>query len=1047
MRFRGVVVALLLCMAPMAFAGDEPVVLTLQTGEKVEGKLVGFGERRYRVNQGGTVREIEEKDVRRIEFFPAPAAAPAPKPEATAPVPAKTLAKPLSLDDFILPSESLPRGVLATGTRSVAVGLDSTTTTIAGVPARFQLLGTEGYLRIDYRERAELELHVIQNGADYHDRIRTRLKNDLLNANVPGRVIELLDAGPFLAVLVDAGLTPAAYEGLRKLVTERLARAGEIRVDRLPGAFTLGPVEIYAPPAWLPEGIVASRIAGVGAVASFGHGSVDPGESVYTCAAGTIRVRTYSAPGGGLIGAPSREELLPFRTVWLAATKAVSVSVEGEVPAPALAWVESFVDAALKRCSDARDARRLPCGPLPFAMEDLILTEKDLPAAFTPGTSTVRSPAAVERALDALARTEELDNVRALHRGLVERGNSWFKERGAVIQASFFVYGSEAEARKGRLPLGREARSGKAAGEWMALGETTEIFQVRNVLAAIHDGGVTPMAAAAFRAALVARIERVMGARAESETVPQPHRLFRSFWLTVPSAWLPEGLVAGDWEKWKVELEVKGTCLDGGSLVPERCVFASPRGSVAILIAGKADEERFDTPSPDAVKPFALVWIRGKWAIGLRASGSVDERTVAWFEKFISGELERCADTSGATLVRAGEGLAPAPAPPKIGCAQDLVPDERELPKGMKQLQAIPARGDDLKKVVDMLRLIQSLGGNREANFTLGARKVAVDPGDQAALMRGIVELGAGVFEERARAQISVFQYASAADAVPTWLALRRMAALFKDLRITVLKAGPYVGIAHEEGLTPASAAAWNAAVRRRFEAAAPGDVQTAEIPAAVPFEAIQLVVPKEQLPEGLTSGEVSPVTSLGSGGSYAGADSVVRATFASPKGEVEVRLYLPKAGEKLTAPTAEEARSVHTAWNGASKALTLSVTGEVPAAAIAWLEAFLESELKRCWDTAGVARVTSVAAAEPVPQEGGIEGLELDLSLRVKSVSPGTEAERLGLREGDRILAVGGTPVTNSIGMEFAVEKMKWPFKVKVFRDGAEKDLTVEAK
>jgi tetratricopeptide (TPR) repeat protein len=62
--------------AATAFADEGRVTVRLKDGKRVEGRLLGFGERSFRVEVDGRVEEIREGDVLRIEFVPEVAAEP-----------------------------------------------------------------------------------------------------------------------------------------------------------------------------------------------------------------------------------------------------------------------------------------------------------------------------------------------------------------------------------------------------------------------------------------------------------------------------------------------------------------------------------------------------------------------------------------------------------------------------------------------------------------------------------------------------------------------------------------------------------------------------------------------------------------------------------------------------------------------------------------------------------------------------------------------------------------------------------------------------------
>src|SRR5579872_1594022 len=81
MKNWGLALVFALVLAGSARAGDgQTVTIELKTGERVTGKLVGFGDHRYKVKIGDSTLGLREEDIRRIEFgdtvAPHPAVAP-----------------------------------------------------------------------------------------------------------------------------------------------------------------------------------------------------------------------------------------------------------------------------------------------------------------------------------------------------------------------------------------------------------------------------------------------------------------------------------------------------------------------------------------------------------------------------------------------------------------------------------------------------------------------------------------------------------------------------------------------------------------------------------------------------------------------------------------------------------------------------------------------------------------------------------------------------------------------------------------------------------
>ncbi len=620
------VLVLVLGLAGPVLAGEEPVVVELRSGERVEGVLLGFGERVYRIDVGGALREIREADVRRIEFV-----------------------EPVLAEALLPQREDLPACFVevqsqVAGPAQIRAMLERARKAPTE-PENANFIDAAGGLReigvLGGRERAKLLLsvHVYETSADAEAGARG-LRREALRPWKSGRpkddATELLHAGRVVAALLDNGVTPMAYESARKALVARLERvaAGEVRAERLPIEPEFRARRLLVPDFWLPAGLEGEE-AGEGGY-------------VYRGAPGSVELRLVRGAGA---------DLGTFRTAWRAGEKAVTLTVAGDVPADAVAFFERFVEDELARCADTRDAKRVAPREMLLEIADVLPRAGEMPAWL---------PVAAVEVLDAVAIARE------------RRSGETLKPSDTLPEAAAKLMGHEAvewghfqarEVREQRLLDVRLFRYGAAAAaeaaygawrKWMLVTgdeEPFEVFLVRNVVISVEDRSTTGEAAEAFRRALLARCERAAPGAARSERFLKPLR-FLGARICMPDRLLAGGLRFAAIE-WKSEPR-PGT---GDARWHWHARHEGAGGTVHVRLYTGGDADAI------VLGGARTVWRAGDKLVALSVEGLIAEEAAASVERAVEDELARCADTRGARRVRS-----------LVLALEEVVPPPEELP-------------------------------------------------------------------------------------------------------------------------------------------------------------------------------------------------------------------------------------------------------------------------------------------------------------------------------------------------------------------------------
>jgi len=261
MKKWGVLVLVLLASAS-AYAGDETVSVLLRSGERVDGKLVGLTERRWRVKVGSNVIEIAESDVKRIDFVETA------KTAAASETPAPAGEKTFDPEALVPPESELPKGLSAKKTRTFGrAALDgwargaSKDDPVKGGNLEQTFFRAEEVTAFTWSERASLELVVFRypssaDAARFVPFVRKQLRAEGLEKLVDGHVVETIRVGNLFLVLSDTGVTRLTVNAFRAAIAKRLdALSVTPDIEVTPASRALRIELLDVPEALMPVGL------------------------------------------------------------------------------------------------------------------------------------------------------------------------------------------------------------------------------------------------------------------------------------------------------------------------------------------------------------------------------------------------------------------------------------------------------------------------------------------------------------------------------------------------------------------------------------------------------------------------------------------------------------------------------------------------------------------------------------------------------------------------------------------------------------------------
>jgi len=674
--------ALALCLAlaaPFAVrAGEEAVSIELKSGERINGALLDFGERVYRVRVGGVVREVREEDVRSLRFGAAPPTGGG----------AREAEGPLSAED-VLPHGS-PKGIRIEEALTQRYPREKAQSLIREAAAKLRAEGQhagqleesaeglDGLARVRYVEPTgrdsslDVEVYLYKTTADAMQ-ARSGLLPELRRRGAKRSedhpqtlTCEIITCRNLIVAMHDLNASGFARASLRDSIVGNLERLapGEMRTES-PSVRKrpFGRNQLALPEIWLPAGLrdtlqhmplgtklrdglpkgetitavfadnVATRVGGSQFRTEHGRG--------------TATLALYRTPlgAGGKFGTLDPAALSRFRTYWLAPAVLVGLLVEGDVPDETVRFLERFVESELARASDTEGARRhTPLSRIDFA--SLFPLAADVPG-FDDPRFRIAGEEWVKEERAGKANDPDSDEKRALI-GLVNVGSAKYGDQlRESVSVRLWLFDSAATA-AAALPVVRSATVGKPS----MFPRITDVACGGPVLYTFEDDFVMPMAADALRRALDAKILAATGATVTAERLSSEIAQFGDDAIEVSSAWLPPGVRLLDRHNTS-----KST--PAGSSGRSRCWYrVGERGDLEVRAFRGPERARMRGDIRRSGFPDALPE-RAEWeapdaqlTLVIAASGDVPAEIVGWFARNIEAAQARCKDTKGARRVK-----------------------------------------------------------------------------------------------------------------------------------------------------------------------------------------------------------------------------------------------------------------------------------------------------------------------------------------------------------------------------------------------------------
>jgi hypothetical protein len=468
---------------------------------------------------------------------------------------------------------------------------------------------------IRYTERGTLSLTVF--GYATPETARARLVTFRRAAMVEGHddgllseSAEIFQAGRFNAAIrtfdpwhySGAGATALAEDAWRKAVLERLERAapGRVAAEKI-GTKTpsLRLESLICPSAWLPERL---------AVAS------TDGKVIYSAEHGTLALT--------IGGSPTAEELAACRSAWRTDSSTLTLSTTGVVATSTVASLDRFMARELAR--DAHGVTRLtpelpePPRPRLATAAEGVPSRDELPSCMTLATETRWTEHELEtQTKDMLAKSPTDGPIlAAINEGARDAVVIAYDMNRLVL--SIRGYGSVEAAARGFA----NAQRAHAMYDDMR-----EALQVGNLVAFLQDHGDPVPVYDAYRRALVARLEKVTGGSALS----QSFRIAlgdlivydtKSGRFRVPAALLPAELTGVD--TYAVD-DRSGLGLSHGDPNVFHYAFRTAEG--AVELAGFRGGDGVQEPGAEDKGRFSPIWLfdSGRKALTIRTVGTVPE--------------------------------------------------------------------------------------------------------------------------------------------------------------------------------------------------------------------------------------------------------------------------------------------------------------------------------------------------------------------------------------------------------------------------------------
>jgi hypothetical protein len=256
----------------------------------------------------------------------------------------------------------------------------------------------------------------------------------------------------------------------------------------------------------------------------------------------------------------------------------------------------------------------------------------------------------------------------------------------------------------------------------------------------------------------------------------------------------------------------------------------------------------------------------------------------------------------------------------------------------------------------------------------------AVSLGNLKAVFSHAQEVRVHTYSERgALIVLAVFRAATRAEAAAGFDLVRgdgvrglgRAISLHGAVPMKAVLAGNVFAFVADGGVTRVTSRAFRELIEKRL-ASLPGKPTIDDYSSERAFSPALLVVPTEQLPSGLTSCKDTSrfvVQPKGMPDANPEMFSNLRASGVSLEGEKGTIEVLCREGLERgkPEPTPDELASFRKVWVGDTRAVSIGVTGELPAETVAWVEKFVADELARCSDMKA-ARVLGGAAPKESP-------------------------------------------------------------------------------
>lgn len=550
-------------------------------------------------------------------------------PEASAPKVGRPLldATRVSLADFVPAPEELPPGFRLE--RKYFFG-----------PGQSGDVAHTGMVSLQFVERASLTVGIYKAKDDTHESLRVSL--------IAGSgLVDLLDAGSVVIAITEQGsVTLAGREAIIALYAAKLEKLapGGVRRTTLPtqrARFTSTELELPAPS--LPAGVSPGPSVPWELRSGFIDANVErAGYAYVTTGSATVTLYHHKKakwvglkrvidsdeefPLGGL---PTKEELRPFHAVWHSEKKAVAMQVKGTVAPEVIAWFEKTIEAALRKCADTREAKRLeiPARRL-LAAADVVPRVDELPPCVTVESESNESE------YDLRTATYDLQATSPSRGPLLAAMNA--KATGAS-RVSYFERGRIRLAARGYGSLEDAAAGFEATRRAIPhfFSKVREMFLIENVVAVLEDQDSTARGFEAYRAAFVARARSLGEVR--SETNPLEVRAELRL-IAIPPAWLPAGYS---------QVENRNSRWVGSSIWGDRCdtlrAEYTDRKGMVTLVAYSVDSTPKE-PTSAQLRDVQYAWSleEGRKAFALRVTGVVQEEALQTFVKHVETELARC---------------------------------------------------------------------------------------------------------------------------------------------------------------------------------------------------------------------------------------------------------------------------------------------------------------------------------------------------------------------------------------------------------------------